>query len=193
MKKAILNWVFAAAALASVDGVSARYVQADPIGMQGGMNRFGYANQNPLKYTDSTGLATDAEIRRAVATLRCRYPGEFQKRARSITMVDLDRSGVGRTDWLNNIEMDSRLYGDSNTRVDEFLRSEFLRTLAHESLHVNEPLGSRLLSISFRMESPLGYFHQMLDDKATSMMTTQLVKQFTDALNTGDNGCSCSR
>ena len=33
-----------------------RYTQGDPIGLAGGLNRFGYANQNALSYTDPLGL-----------------------------------------------------------------------------------------------------------------------------------------
>ncbi len=35
-----------------------RYTQADPIGMDGGSNRFGYADGAPLTETDPLGLAT---------------------------------------------------------------------------------------------------------------------------------------
>jgi RHS repeat-associated protein len=42
----------------SYDARTGRYGQPDPWGLRGGWNRLGYANQNPLKYTDPLGLAS---------------------------------------------------------------------------------------------------------------------------------------
>ena len=108
-------------------------------------------------------------------------------------MTDLGSRGSGRTDWLNNVELNSRIYGGSNTRVDHFIHDRFLQTLAHEMLHVNESPGSFLLSNQFRMGSPLGQLHRRLDDRAEEMITPKLLDQYRNSLNNGDAGCTCSR
>lgn len=38
------------------DAATGRYMQADPIGLEGGWNRFGYVGGNPLNWSDSRGL-----------------------------------------------------------------------------------------------------------------------------------------
>ena len=42
------------------DASSGRYIQADPIGLDGGWNRFGYVGGNPLRFIDPEGLQAGA-------------------------------------------------------------------------------------------------------------------------------------
>jgi uncharacterized membrane-anchored protein YhcB (DUF1043 family) len=75
--------------------------------------------------------------------------------------------------------------------IDSILKGyQFLQTLAHEMLHVNETIPRRLLSNSFRMGNPLGYYHRKLDDVADEMVTQKLIEKYTKARN-ANKDCTC--
>jgi RHS repeat-associated protein len=49
------------------DPGSGRYVEADPIGLNGGMNLYTYANANPLLYVDPNGLLSLSDVATAMS------------------------------------------------------------------------------------------------------------------------------
>lgn len=149
----------------------------------------GYADANPLKYTDPEGLATQAEIAAALTTLGGKYPDAFRKMPTSVGTTLL-KDGFAVTDFANNILLNSKRFGDATECVPSGDEYQFLQTLAHEMLHVNEPLLMRLLSNSFRTGNPLGYYHRKLDDLADSLVTPALIESYKKTRNE-DKSCTC--
>jgi RHS repeat-associated protein len=57
-----------------LDGVTGRWLGRDPIRESGGINLYGYANQNPVNFTDPRGLCIeDACVVETLVTLRALY------------------------------------------------------------------------------------------------------------------------
>ena len=174
----------------SYQPLQGRYTQNDPIGLAGGLNRFGYANGAPTMYMDPLGLATTAEINAAVKTIRDNYPNDFPVAPTSVRPYPMGDGGLGMTDWGNNIRINADRFGGSADCVRSGDEGQFLQTLTHEMLHVNESILRRLLSNSFRMGNPLGYYHRQLDDKADDMVTQKLIEKYTKARN-ANKDCTC--
>jgi RHS repeat-associated protein len=52
-----------------------RYTQSDPIGLDGGWNRFGYAEQNPMSYSDPLGLVSTVACANPINLAACTAAG----------------------------------------------------------------------------------------------------------------------
>ncbi|MBB6561645.1 RHS repeat-associated protein [Acidovorax soli] len=125
-----------------------RYTQADPIGLEGRFNRFGYAEGNALSFKDSLGLATKAEINAAVEILRENFP-EIIPNPKSVMGVPdlkgtLGQKLSGRTDLMGNIKYNSDLYGLDGVPIPDCKVFDFLQMMAHELQHVNESVRDRI-------------------------------------------------
>jgi RHS repeat-associated protein len=105
------------------DAQTGRYIQSDPIGVAGGINSYGYASNNPLKYIDLYGLKyTDAD---------CRLLADFIKKQWEMYWVYFDRARTG--ELSGNIQtLTHTALGCDSLYSDEGRR---LACKAHENAH----------------------------------------------------------
>jgi hypothetical protein len=87
----------------------------------------------------------------------------------------------GYTDYSNNIQMQANLYGDGSKQVDPLMASEFIQTLAHELLHVQQSSLEKLLTH--------GELHEQIDRNA-ELIAKRVADKFKQ--RTGKAGeCGC--
>ena len=85
------------------DPTTGRYLQADPLGLVDGASVYGYARQNPGRYSDARGLFTKGDAKRSLADRHVRTQGPTGFYSDRQVFEEWFRLESGNTRWRNEL------------------------------------------------------------------------------------------
>ena len=115
------------------DPTTGRYVQSDPIGLRGGLNKYAYVGGNPLRHIDPFGL-TQEQINDMLDLARDTQPDLDVPDEVDVSSFMFERTGITNPITLN-ITIDDFYLKDLKCYELE----ELLELIIHESIHRSRP------------------------------------------------------
>lgn len=186
MKRSISSALVAVAAIFVAPAISARYVQPDPIGLQGGLNPVVYVSSDPLRLIDPHGL-TQTDIDNALAMTRAMLPNVKYP---SVVRTWSQPGKAGSSSLLgHDIFVDSKYLECLNDGE----ASALLMTVLHEVQHFNQRWYE--FGMDNVRERVTGGRSSRAQDAAeeAAFGNSALVTQYLKSRHQGKDACQCRK